>query len=322
MGNRYLLFMVNRFSKLTRVVALPRGDAKTVASVFCDTWVASYGPPDTLLEDTGPQLTSTLFQGVCRLMRITNLYPTTYHPQTQGQVDRYNRTIVAQPKAYVEDHQDTWDELVSVLTFAYDSRPQQSTGVAPLEFVLPERVRTLALKRLPKDPYPQTVLRTAREAREQQRGHLRNLITQVRASLATAQRRYKRNFDERVRPVNKALKIGDWVFVDAHDTDRRKLDHKVVGPFEIVRTDGHTYTDLVDGLADTVSSDHVTWAPPPTGKEPNGDEWAVPDAAVPGGHGPDGPSFVWDRFLTHEVDEDGERWRKVRLWGDGPEDDT
>jgi len=53
--------MVDRFSKLTRVVALPREDAETVASAFCDTWVASYGPPDTLLTDNGPQLTSTLF---------------------------------------------------------------------------------------------------------------------------------------------------------------------------------------------------------------------------------------------------------------------
>ena len=184
---------------------------------------------------------------------------------------------------------------------AYNSRPQQSTGVAPLEFVVPERVRTSALERLPKDPYPQTVPRTASEAREQQRGHLRNLISQVRAALATARRRYKRNFDKRVRPVSKAFKIGDWVFVGAHDTDRRKSDQWVVGPFQIVRTDGHTYTVLVDGLPDTVSSDHVTWALPPTGKEPHMDGWTVPDAVVPGEHGPDGPEFVWDRFHTHEV---------------------
>jgi len=54
-GNRYLLVMVDRFSKLTRVAALSREDAEAVASAFCDTWVASYGPPDTLLTDNGPQ---------------------------------------------------------------------------------------------------------------------------------------------------------------------------------------------------------------------------------------------------------------------------
>ena len=57
--------------------------------------MASYGPPDTLLTDYGPQLTSTLFQAVFRLMGITNLYSKTYHPQTQGQVERYSKTLVA-----------------------------------------------------------------------------------------------------------------------------------------------------------------------------------------------------------------------------------
>jgi len=38
----------------------------------------------------------------------------------------------------------------------------------------------------------------------------------------------------------------------------------VAGPFEVVRTDGHTYTVLVDWLQETVSSDLVTWAPPLT----------------------------------------------------------
>jgi len=83
MGNRYLLVMADCFSKMTRVVGLPRKGAETVASAFCDTWVAFYGPPDTVLTANGPQLTSTLFQGVCRLMGITNLHSKTYHRQTK-----------------------------------------------------------------------------------------------------------------------------------------------------------------------------------------------------------------------------------------------
>ena len=96
----------------------------------------------------------------------------------------------------------------------------------------------------------------------------------------------------------------------------------MVGPFEIVRTDGHTYIVLVAGLPDTVSSDHVTWAPPPTGQEPNGDGWTVPDVAVSEGDGTDRPAFVWDCVLTNEVDDDGDLWLKVRWWAYGPEKDS
>jgi len=76
--------------------------------------VAAYGPPATVLSDNGPQFRSTFFQGVRSLLGISNRYSTTYH----GQVERYNRTIVGKLRTYVEDHQDGWDELVSMLTLA------------------------------------------------------------------------------------------------------------------------------------------------------------------------------------------------------------
>jgi len=66
----------------------------------------------------------------------------------------------------------------------------------------------------------------------------------------------------------------------------------------------------------------VTWPPPPTGQEPNVDGWTLPDAVVLDGHGPDGPALMWDRFLNHEVDDEGDLWLKVRWWGYGPEEDT
>ena len=147
-GNEHLLVIVDRFSKMTRAIPLQRIDAESIAAAFLDYWVAAYGPPATVLSDNGPQFRSTYFQGVCSLLGISNRYSTTYHPQTNGQVERYNRTIVGQLRTYVEDHQDRWDELVSMLKLAYNSRPQQSTGVAPLEFVTPERVRSLSVERL------------------------------------------------------------------------------------------------------------------------------------------------------------------------------
>ncbi|MBR7801843.1 transposase, partial [Undibacterium sp. FT137W] len=93
------------------------------------------GPPDSVLTDNGPQFASLFFQGVCDLMGIKNLFTTTYHPQTNGQVERFNRTLVDMLRHYVEEHQEDWDELLAVLTLAYNSRVHRTTGVAPLDFV-------------------------------------------------------------------------------------------------------------------------------------------------------------------------------------------
>ena len=59
-----------------------------------------------------PQFRSTLFQGVCSLLGMTNRYSMTFHPQTNGQVERYNQNIVGNFRTYVEDHQDRWDYIV------------------------------------------------------------------------------------------------------------------------------------------------------------------------------------------------------------------
>ena len=78
-----------------------------------------------------------------------------------------------------------WESLDPSLPLAYNSRPQQSTRVAQLENDVQELVRNVALERVPNDPLRQTLRTTAREASEQQRRGIRNLITQVRAARAT-----------------------------------------------------------------------------------------------------------------------------------------
>jgi len=264
-GNEHLLVIVVRFSKMTRAIPLQRIDAETIAAAFLDTWVAAYGPPATVLSDNGPQFRSTFFQGVCSLLGISNRYSTTYHPQTNGQVERYNRTFVGQLRKYVEDHQDRWDELVSMLTLAYNSRPQQSTGVAPLEFVTPERVRSLSVERLVGSPAPEETDGSPRAVREGIRARLRNLIHKVRKSLTLAQRRYKRNYDARVRPVNKDVHAGDWVFVDGHARTKYDLGTRAAGPYKVLSRGEGTFSLDIGGYPETVSSDHVTAAPGPPG---------------------------------------------------------
>jgi len=82
-----------------------------------------YGPPDTVLTDNGPQFASTFFRGVRNLMGIRNMCTTKYHPQINGQVESFSKTLVDRLMHYIEDHEHDWDDLVSVMALAYNSRP-------------------------------------------------------------------------------------------------------------------------------------------------------------------------------------------------------
>jgi hypothetical protein len=67
---------------------------------------------------------------------ISKVFTTAYHPQTNGQVERYNRTIVAAIRAYVAKHRYDWDYYTYAVTFAYNCRVHSSSGMPPFELTL------------------------------------------------------------------------------------------------------------------------------------------------------------------------------------------
>ena len=121
-GNRFLLVITDRFSKLTRTVPLRTITAMVVAKAFCESWVFAYGAPRYVLTDNGTQFNAKFFLAVCRELGIEKLFATAKHPQTNGQVERYNRTILNALRGYVSERQNTWDEYPSAITFWYNCR--------------------------------------------------------------------------------------------------------------------------------------------------------------------------------------------------------
>jgi transposase InsO family protein len=128
--------ITDRFSKLTRMVPLRSISAFTVARAFCEQWVFVYGAPRYVLTDKGTQFTAKFFLAVCRGLGIGKVFTTAYHPQTNGQVERFNRTILNSLRGYLSQYQNNWDEFISAITFGYNCRIHSSLGLAPFELVL------------------------------------------------------------------------------------------------------------------------------------------------------------------------------------------
>ena len=145
-GNQYLLVISDRFTKLTKSIPFKGVSAAEAAKAFVNEWVLNYGTPKEILSDNGKCFTAKFFQDVCRIMNVHNSFTTTYHPQTNGQVERYNRTIKAAIRSYLDDHPRDWDLYAPTLTYAYNCAPHSSTASAPFELVLSRPPPPLALK--------------------------------------------------------------------------------------------------------------------------------------------------------------------------------
>lgn len=107
-----------------------------VAKLFVNSWVFNYGPPEELIDGNGGCFKSKFFQDVCRKMSIQNSLNTTNQRQSNGQVERYNQTILEALRTYVSDHSRDWNLYTDDLTYAYTCQLHTSTIVAPFELVI------------------------------------------------------------------------------------------------------------------------------------------------------------------------------------------
>ena len=58
---------------------------------------------------------------------------TAFHPQTDGQTERSNRTIEQVLRGYVNYRQDDWDEHFVMVEFAINDAIQSSTKESPFQ---------------------------------------------------------------------------------------------------------------------------------------------------------------------------------------------
>jgi transposase InsO family protein len=104
------------------------------AKAFCTHWDFAYGPPKFLLSDNGTQFTAKLFIEVCRESGIAKVFTTAYSPQTNGQVQRFKRTILNALRTYVANSQTDWGDYTAAITFGYNYIVHASLAYARLSW--------------------------------------------------------------------------------------------------------------------------------------------------------------------------------------------
>ena len=104
-GNRYLVVICDYFTKWTEVFPVPDIRTETVTTVLVDGFFCRYGVPYQLHSDRGAQFESKLFRQMCELLDIRKSRTTSYRPQSDGLVERMNRTLEAMLSAHVNDNQ-------------------------------------------------------------------------------------------------------------------------------------------------------------------------------------------------------------------------
>ena len=100
-------------------------NARSFAALFVNNVVRLHGLPATLISDRGPQFNNNFWAHMCELLGMDKRMSNTFHPQTDGQTERTNRTLEEMLRAYVSLEHDDWDAKLACAEFAINNSWQE-----------------------------------------------------------------------------------------------------------------------------------------------------------------------------------------------------
>ena len=222
--NHYALVFQDYLSKWPEVYAVADRTASTVAKCLAGL-IYRHGVPSSIIHDWAPEFLSDVLQDIAFILGIKQLPTSPGHPQCDGLVERFNRTLKTMLSKLVVNKGRDWDKLLDPLLFAYRTMPHSSTGETPF-FLLYGRDAKLPTALDFYSPRPKTPVIYSEYGKTlfQELKAIRDI---ARKNIQQAQASQKKQYDKTSRPVS--IEVGDTVLVKAQP--KFKLDRLFHGPF-------------------------------------------------------------------------------------------
>ena len=225
-----ILVIVDRLTKMALFIpTVGTLKAKGLARLYVLHVFAKRGIPSDIVSDRGSLFTSDFITSLAELLSMKLNFSTAYHPQSDGQTERTNQSLEGYLRLYCNYQQDNWPDLLPVAEFAYNNAPHSTTQVSPFFANYGYNPRaTLTLDVSVRDQTAHDFSRS-----------LSNLHEYCREQLAVAQSQYQVHADQHRAPIPESFIPGAKVWLNTKNikTTRpsKKLDHKRMGPFRIVK---------------------------------------------------------------------------------------
>jgi hypothetical protein len=208
--------------------------AKDVSLQFIAKIISLHGMPKSIVSDRDARFTGSFWQSLMTKLDTKTLLSSAFHPQTDGQTERMNRTLEQFLRMYINYQQTNWDELLPLAEFALNNHTSASTGYSPF-YLNYGRNPSLT------DYSPREVANPSAEDLSQ---HIQQTLTHAKEILGKAQKQQKIFADQNRREVN--FNIGEQVLLSSENVTvdnqkerpSKKLAERFIGPFKIIEKVG------------------------------------------------------------------------------------
>ena len=213
--------------------------APQTAKLIFSEIVKHHGMPKNIISDRDAKFTSSFWTSLWTLCGTRLRLSTAYHPQSDGQTERTNRTLEEYLRSYVNNNINDWDQLLTYAQIAFNNNISSSTGYTPYflnhgeEINLPINQIANTLKQDTENIKNETALDIVTT--------LQKHIMIAKEQIMKAQQKQKQYADD--KRIDIEYNIGDQVMLDAkhinmnfyHGDLSYKLRSKYIGPYTIIR---------------------------------------------------------------------------------------
>ncbi|MES9880796.1 MAG: DDE-type integrase/transposase/recombinase [Sedimenticola sp.] len=228
-GNRWILVVSDYFTRWAEAFPLKDHKAQAVAETLVNEVICRFGTPYQLHTDQGTDFESKLFQEICRLLQIKKTRTTAYHPQSDGLVERLNRTVIDMLSKFVNAKHTDWDIHIPAVMMSYRTSIHETTDFTPA-FLMLGRELKLPVEIMYGQPNGEQG--STNEYARAVRDRMHSAFQHTRQNMAKAQVRQKEYYDRNA--FGDAYQVGDKVWLHEPATKRgltKKLRRPWCGPY-------------------------------------------------------------------------------------------
>lgn len=230
-GNTHILVTVDSFTKFVFIRPVKNTNTQNVIKVLEDIF-DTFRNPDRLISDRGSCFTSHAFKKFCLDRGIRHILNAVASPRSNGQVERYNRTILDSLTAQnLRDDEKDWDRKLGKIQWGLNNTLQKTIGRAPSEVMFG------TLMNSERNPAFNEITDCTRESCE-----LASVREEVKSRIDEEQTKQKQAYDKGRKPARiytngELVKIVKTAF--QNDGKSTKLLPSYEGPFKVVKVLGN-----------------------------------------------------------------------------------
>ena len=177
-----------------------------MAKTLWDKFIVHYGLPKKILMDQGQSFESQLVADLCELMGVQKIWTSPYHPQTNGQCERFNSTLINMLGTLPKEKKSEWKNHIGTLVHAYNCTQNSATGFSPYYLMFGRQPHLPVDVALGLAPHTITEPNTTKFI-QKLREHTKWAHEKAEAFQAKEALKHKHNYDRRSRAA--ALEVRD-----------------------------------------------------------------------------------------------------------------